>query len=164
MSSEPGYKVCPECRGEYVQAATRCIDCAIELVSGDALGPVDEEVAAFPPASELVCVRVAPLAWIRALSDALQKGGVAHRIEPAEAGDAPEDQRPDVFGDVQLFGLYVPSEDAGPTRELDGTMAARLVPEEAPDLEHNAEEECPACGSALAADDTECPECNLAFA
>jgi hypothetical protein len=164
VSSAPGYKLCPECRGEYTQAVTRCVDCDVDLVSSGALAQVDEEVAAFPPASELDCVRVAPLAWIRALSEALQQGGVAHRIEPAESEDAPEGQRPDVFGDVQLFGLYLRSEDAGPARELDGTIAARLLPEEAPALEHDEEEACPACGSALAADATECPECGLSFA
>jgi hypothetical protein len=108
-------------------------------------------------------VRVAPIAWIRALSGALQQGGVAHRVEPATAEDAPRGQRADGFGDVQLFGLYVQSEHAPPTRELDGSIAAQLLPEEAPALAEDEEEACPACGTALTSEATECPDCGLQF-
>jgi hypothetical protein len=88
---------------------------------------------------------------------------VAHRVEPASADDAPEGQRPDVFGDVQLFGLYVEGERAAPARELDATIAARLLPEEAPALAEDEEEACPACGTALTSDAIECPDCGLQF-
>jgi len=162
MPVEPHYKYCPVCRSEYTLIATRCIDCDVDLVDADAL-PAEEELQSFPPASELECVRVAPMAWIRALSAALQKGGVAHRVEPATAEDAPEEQRPDAFGDVQLFGLYVQSEHAPPARELDGTIASQLLPEEAPPLAEGEEEACPACGTALAAEAIECPDCGLSF-
>jgi hypothetical protein len=161
MPSEPHYKLCPACRTEYTLVATRCADCDLELVDADALPDADEDREAFPPASELECVRVAPIAWIRALSGALQRGGVAHRVEPATAEDAPEGQRPDVFGDVQLFGLYVESAQAAPARELDDSIAAQLVPEEAPALAEGEEEACPACGATLASDVTECPDCGL---
>ena len=90
MPVEPHYKYCPVCRSEYTLIATRCIDCDVDLVDADAL-PAEEELQSFPPASELECVRVAPMAWIRALSAALQKGGVAHRVEPATAENAPEE-------------------------------------------------------------------------
>jgi hypothetical protein len=163
MVAEPHYRICPACRTEYTPVATRCVDCDVELVEADALVAADEEFRAFPPASELECVRVAPLAWIRALSGALQQGGVAHRVEAASADDAPEGQRPDVFGDVQLFGLYVEEEHAAPARELDGTIAARLLPEEAPALAEGEEEACPACGTALNSDAIECPDCGLQF-
>jgi len=157
------YKFCPVCRSEYTQIATRCLDCDVDLVDADALPAEGEEIEAFPPASELECVRVAPIHWIRALSGALQQGGVAHRVEPATTEDAPEGQRPDVFGDAQLFGLYVESAQAPPARELDGTIAARLLPEEAPALAEGEEEACPACGTALTPDAIECPDCGLSF-
>lgn len=163
MAAEPRYRICPACRTEYTSIATRCVDCDLELVEADALATADEEVQAFPPASELECVRVAPVAWIRALSGALQQGGVAHRVEPVSAADAPEGQRPDVFGDVQLFGLYVQDEHAAPARELDSTIAARLLPEEAPALAEGEEESCPACGAGLTSDAIECPDCGLQF-
>jgi hypothetical protein len=162
MSTESYYKACPVCRSEYTRMATRCIDCDVELVEAGALPP-EEELQTFPPASELECVRVAPIAWIRALSGALQQGGVAHRVEPATAEDAPRGQRAAAFGDVQLFGLYVRGEDAPPARELDGSIAAQLLPEEAPPLAEGEEEACPACGTALTSDATECPDCGLRF-
>jgi hypothetical protein len=158
------YRVCPVCRSEYTQLATRCIDCDVELVAADALPPeADQEREAFPPASELDCVRVAPIEWIRALSRALEQGGVPHRVEPTAAENAPEGQRPDVFGEAQLFGLYVQSEQAPMARELDATIAARLLPEEAPALAPDEQEECPACGTALTPDAIECPDCGLRF-
>ena len=160
MPTEPHYRYCPECRSEYTLVAARCIDCGVELVDADAL-PAEEELEAFPPASELECVRVAPIAWIRALSGALQRGGVAHRIDPAVVEDAPEGQRADAFGDVQLFGLYVRSEHAPPARELDASIAAQLLPEEAPALAEDEAETCPACGAALASEEVECPDCGL---
>ena len=97
------------------------------------------------------------------MSEALQQGGVVHRVEPASADDAPEGQRPDVFGDVQLFGLYVRMEHVSTARELDDSIAAQVLPEEAPTVEEGEEETCPACGTALAADVTECPDCGLSF-
>jgi hypothetical protein len=143
--------------------ATRCADCDVDLVHGDTLAANDAAVEAFPPASELECVRVAPIAWIHALSEALQQQGVAHRVESASSEDAPEDQRPDVFGAAALFGLYLQSEHLAEARELDGSIAARLLPEEAPSLAEGEVDACPACGSALAADAVACPDCGLEF-
>jgi len=163
MPTEPHYKLCPACRSEYTLVATRCIDCDLELVDADALAAEEKELQEFPPVSELECVRVAPIAWIRALSGALQQGGVAHRVDAASAADAPEGQRPDVFGDVQLFGLYVKSEHAPAAREIDSAIAAQLLPEEAPALAEGEEEACPACGTALPLDAIECPDCGLQF-
>ena len=157
------YRFCPVCRSEYTRIATRCLDCDVELVEADALPPESEQVEVFPPASELECVRVAPIDWIRALSGALQQAGVPHRVEPSSAKDAPEGQRPDVFGEAQLFGLYVESAQLSPARELDERIAARLLPEEAPALAEDEEETCPACGTALGSDAIECPDCGLSF-
>ena len=163
MSTGPHYKICPACRTEYMLVATRCADCDVDLVHADALAVEEEERGAFPPASELECVRVAPIAWIHALSEALQRQGVAHRVESASAADAPDGQNPDVFGGAQLFGLFVQSEHATTARDLDDSIAAQVLPEEAPPLEEGEEETCPACGTALAANATECPDCGLAF-
>jgi len=154
-------KMCPECHEEYTLAATRCAECDVYLVDGDELALEEEELESFPPASELECVRVAPLPWIRALSEALQQGGVVHRVEPGSADDAPEGQRPEVFGDVQLFGLYVRIERVSAAREIDASIAAQVLPEEAPSVEEGEEETCPACGTGLAADVVECPDCGL---
>jgi hypothetical protein len=161
MSIEPHYKICPACRTEYMLVAARCADCDVDLVDASALAAEDAAREAFPPASELECVRVAPIGWIRALSEALQERGVAHRVEPASAADAPDGQSPDVFGTAQLFGLYVQSEQVPPARDIDGSIAAQVLPEAAPALDEGEQEACPACGTALATNATECPDCGL---
>jgi hypothetical protein len=161
MSDTLHYKICPECRTEYTRFAERCADCDVDLVHGDTLAAEEAEAAAFPPAAELECVRVAPIAWIHALSEALQEEGLAHRVEPASAEDAPDGQNPDVFGGAQLFGLYVRSEDAASTREFDGSIAAQVLPDAAPVLEDGEVESCPACSATLSAEEVECPDCGL---
>jgi hypothetical protein len=163
MSIEPDYKICPACRTEYLLVATRCADCDVELVDASAVAAQDEARKAFPPASELDCVRVAPIQWIHALSEALQERGIDHRVEPASAADAPDGQNPDVFGGAPLFGLYVSSEQASDAREIDGSIAAQVLPDEAPALAEGEQETCPACGAELAADATECADCGLPF-
>ncbi|MDX1649244.1 MAG: hypothetical protein R3263_05255 [Myxococcota bacterium] len=162
MAGEVRYRVCPSCRDEFVPTMERCPDCDVPLVHEEELGP-EEEAEEMPPVSELACVRVAPVAWIRALSEGLQARGVPHRVQGATARDAPEGKSAAAFGNVGLFGLWVFEEDLPAAEELDGTLAARLVPEEAPELDEDEEERCPACGAALAADTVECPDCGLAF-
>ncbi len=162
MSGLREVKVCPSCREEFRLEAARCSDCGETLVFHDEL-PEDVAPEELPPASELVCIRVAPLAWIRTLSESLQRGGVAHRVEGARASDAPEGQRAETFGNVRLFGLYVTEVHAARTRELDAGIAAQLLPEESPELPEGEEESCPACGTALLAEATECPDCGLGF-
>ena len=163
MTTPAQYKLCPECRAEYTLAAMRCADCGVDLVHAHELADLDQELAAFPPVSELQCVRVAPMAWIQALSAALQQAGVTHRVERARSADAPEGQRTGVFGDVPLFGLYVRSEDVASTREIDGAIAGQILPEEAPVLVAGEEDACPACGAAVGSDASECPDCGLRF-
>jgi hypothetical protein len=160
--SSAEYQVCPECRVEYNLSAQHCVDCRVELIPPHALAP-ELEAEELPPAAELTCIRVAPLAWMRALSGALTQEGVAHRVEPAQPEAAPEGQRPDVFGDGDLFGLYVRDEHADVARQLDGTMAAQLIPEEAPELQEGEEDACPACGTPLTSQDVACPDCGLDF-
>lgn len=160
MSTPSGYKVCPACRVEHLQSATRCADCDVDLVHSGEL-PSEAESADLPPASDLACVRVAPLPWIRALSEGLEQLGVAHRVESATPEAAPEGQSAAVFGDLQLFGLYVEGENAVPARELDSRIAAQVLPEEAPPLDEGEEDSCPACSSRLPPHAVECPDCGL---
>lgn len=163
MSSEALYKICPECGAEYRPVATRCADCDVELIHRETLAAAMAAQESFPEVSQLECIRVAPIEWVHGLSGVLEQRGVAHRVEPATAQDAPEGQRPDLFGTARLFGLYVLPDDAGLARELDGEIAGRIMPEEAPELDDGEEETCPACGAALASEATECADCGLAF-
>jgi hypothetical protein len=161
MSDTAAYLVCPECRVEHTRKATHCADCGVELVTPDRITAEEAVIAAYPPASELECVRVAPLAWIRALSQGLEENGIAHRVEPAGEGDAPEGQDAGVFGGAQLFGLYVLDERAAVAREIDGSIAVQLLPGAAPALADGEEASCPACGEPLAHDTVECGDCGL---
>ena len=164
MSSEVGYQICPGCHEEYTLSVTRCVECDVALVAPDEITHErDAQEVPFPPASELTCIRVAPLAWIRALSDTLEQSAMGHRVEPANPKDAPEDQNPEGFGDVDLFGLYVEAGDVAAAREIDGAIAAQVIPEDAPLLAEGEVDACPACGDELPADTLECPGCGLVF-
>jgi RNA polymerase subunit RPABC4/transcription elongation factor Spt4 len=162
MTADAEYRICPSCHDEYTATTSRCAECNVELVAESALPP-EEPSEAFPPPSELTCIRVAPLPWIRALSEALEQKGVAHRVEPARVTDAPEGQRAESFGDVDLFGLYVRERDADPVRKLDAAIAVDVLPEEVLDRSQG-EEACPACGTVLHSESDECPDCGIAFA
>jgi len=162
MTAGAEYKICPACHEEYTAMASRCAECDVDLVSESEM-PAEAEAEAFPPASELTCIRVAPIPWIRALSGALEESGVAHRVDPAQPTDAPEGQRVESFGDVDLFGLYVREVDAAPVRELDAAIARDVLPDESPDAVQG-EEACPACGAALHAESEACPDCGISFA
>jgi hypothetical protein len=163
MGNVAYYKVCPECRAEHTRTTERCADCGVPLVHPDAL-PTEAAPVELPPASALSCVRVAPLPWIRALSEALEQAGVSHRVEQATAADAPPEQNTEVFDGAALFGLYVEESAGAAARELDRAIAVQVLPEEAPPLAEGEQDACPACGAALAATATECPECELVFA
>ncbi len=165
MSTEFGYKVCPSCREEYTLVMERCADCDTALVSPDQI-PSDDDGAAetFPELSELVYLRVAPLPWIRALSSGLEQAGVAHRVEPGRLADPPEGQRPETFGNVDLFALYVLPADEESARELDDRIALQVLPAEGEDLVEGEDDECPACGSRLSAAATSCSDCGLGLA
>jgi hypothetical protein len=145
---------------EHVRSAARCADCEVELVELHEL-EARAEAEELPAAAELSCVRVAPLPWIRALSGGLEQLGIAHRVEPATPEDAPEHQSADAFGDAQLFGLYVEHEQTAAAQELDGGIAAQVLPGEAPSLDEGEEAACPACGTPLEPDSVECPDCGL---
>jgi hypothetical protein len=164
MPDSVDYLVCPECRGEHVLTATHCASCRVALVAPEEVAATDVAIADLPPASELDCLRVAPLPWVRALSQTLEQVGIVHRVERAREEDAPDGQDATVFDGAQLFGLYVRSVDAARARELDGAIAVQLLAGEAPPLAEGEQEDCPACGTALAADDVECGECGLQFA
>jgi hypothetical protein len=161
MTDTANYLVCPDCYAEHTLAVTRCADCDIPLVSPGEIAVDEIAVAEFPPASELECVRVAPLPWIRALSNGLEEGGIAHRVEPAREEDAPEGQDAAIFDGAALFGLYVLEGDLAAVRELDRAIAVQVLPEDAPPLAEGEEENCPACGSPLSTEGVECGDCGL---
>lgn len=158
MEEEADYQICPVCKDEFTLAAQRCTECDVDLIAPGSAASGD-----LPPAADLVCIRVAPVGWIEALSGVLEQGGIMHRVEPATAADAPDGQEAGVFGNVELIGLYVEPEQEERVRSVDAQIASQLLPDEPELLAEPNAESCPACGENLSNDATECPECGLAF-
>jgi len=187
---DDGYKICPSCREEYVLHMQRCGACDVDLVFPSSLSDEYGDVAEdLPEAEDLTIIRVAPIAWIRALSEALEDQGVAHRVERAMPEDAPDDQPVDLFGNVNLYGLYVEDEVAEEVRLVDEQIAAMVldvdvdesddddgddgddvdvddvddVVDDDDDEDFGEDDACPGCGADLSPDDEECPDCGLVF-
>jgi ribosomal protein L40E len=157
-------KICPRCGEEYVLTASTCADCGVPLgFEGPAAG---EPAAALelPPTSELVPLRHAEVSWIEGLAAALAEAGIPSRVElPDEA---------DLRGRVQRAGtgairctLYVRPEDAPAAARVDAEFTRTQVPDLPEDATSawSEAETCPGCGTPLAPDAGECPECGLAF-
>ena len=159
-AGQAGFRICPECHEEYTLAATECAECGLALVDPGAL-PAEDAADAFPGVEDLVCVRVGPLPWTRALSEGLGQAGIAHRVEADARGEEAGGVDPRRFGGESVFGTWVLPEDEGAARELDAALFAHLEPESAGAAV--GDETCPACEEPLAPDATECAGCGLSF-
>jgi len=154
------YRICPQCEEEYTLTVTTCADCGVALVSaGDVAAAPEPE--AFPEVSELECVRVGPLPWTRALSEALSSEGIEHRIERDTRTEAEGGIDPQRFGDEPLYGTWVREDDLASAASLDRRLFAHFEPDAAEPVE--GDDACPACQETLPADALECPACGLAF-
>jgi hypothetical protein len=150
-------KHCPECRAEYVHAATRCADCDVSLVLEAELG--SRPSRELPPIAELVLVRAATWGWIERLATRLAEEGIDCRVEPMQGqGRQPRSTS------GPTCGCFVRPEDA----ERAAVVDAHFVRSEIPDLPDEAAEvepgSCPACGASNDPDAAECADCGLAFA
>jgi ribosomal protein L40E len=155
-------KVCPSCEVEYTLRATECSECRVELVFHEDLAV--EEPEDLPPASQLVCIRAAPIDWIRILSDKLSLAGVPHRIEAIVQQDKEGAAHRRTPG-ASAFGVFVRPEDEEQAGAIDQEhMAAEVglddVDEPAGDADPTA---CPACQAPLGDDASECQSCGLQF-
>ena len=154
------YRICPECRDEYTLSAAECVECGVALVMPGAL-PVEVAPEAFPEIDALVCVRVGPLPWTRAISEGLTQIGIAHRVEADRRSQAEGGVDPRRFGGEAVFGTWVLPDDEAAARELDAALFAHLEPGGAEAAV--GDERCPACEEPLAPDAIECGGCGLSF-
>lgn len=152
------FQVCPSCGDEFTLSVLECSDCHVPLVSPDAVPP-EIEPEEFPDVAALACVRVGPLPWTRAISDALTEAGLAHRVEPDTRSVAEGGVDPERFGGQTLYGTWVRPEDLEPAREIDTAIFAVFEAEAAPAT--GSSEACPACEAHLAPDVLECASCGL---
>lgn len=155
-------KVCPECREEYVHAASVCVHCDVALVlEGDL--PDADRAAELPPISELICVRASSVGWAMGLSERLVEAGIPHRVQAAGAEDDEGSQgKP---GANLPFGVFVRPEDEAAASEIDLAHTEHQIPgiPEGFDPVSVSTDHCPACGDAILETATECPGCGLAL-
>jgi hypothetical protein len=158
MSHE--FKVCPACREEYTLVPSVCAECDTALIYLDDLEP-DPEADDFPETSQLECVRVGPLPWTRAISEALGEAEIAHRVEPDTRSEAEGGVDPRRFASSEMFGTWVRPKDLAAAQKIDDSLFGQVDPEE---QEAASEEDtCPACEATLPVDALECPDCGLGF-
>lgn len=155
-------KVCPRCGEEYVLTVGTCVDCGVPLGFE---GPVPGAASALelPAADDLVLVRHAEVSWIEGLAAALGEAGIPSRVELPTAADERRVQGGGT-GAIRCT-LYVRPDDVPAALRIDAEFARSQVPDlpEGADAAWAETEACPGCGTPLAADAAECPECGLAF-
>jgi hypothetical protein len=152
-------KICPRCGEEYVHTAQTCVHCNVPL-GLDA--PTDAPAFELPPAAELLALRNAEVPWIDGLAQALAAEGIPSRVELPEREDDTVQSRG--LGAIRCT-IFVRPEDGPAAARIDAAFARTQVPD-LPDAaagEWGESEGCPGCGTALAPDAVECPECGLAF-
>ncbi|MDE0887202.1 MAG: hypothetical protein OSB70_16895 [Myxococcota bacterium] len=154
------YQVCPSCGDEFTLSVLHCARCEVALVPPHSIPP-EPEPENFPEVDALECVRVGPLPWTRAISDALTQVGVAHRVQPDTRSPAEGGIDPKRFGGEALYGTWVGAEDLEAARAIDQQVFAVFETEAAP--ESSGAEACPACEARLGQNDLECGECGLVF-
>ena len=123
--------------------------------------PPEPEPEDFPEVSALECVRVGPLPWTRAISDALTQVGMAHRVEPDTRSVEEGGIDPKRFGGETLYGTWVLPADLEAARVIDREIFALFEAEAAPIS--SGGEACPACDTPLTGDALECSSCGLVF-
>jgi hypothetical protein len=150
-------KRCPECGEEYVHSVLVCAECGVTLVLAGEPIPVRE----LPPASDLLRLRTATLAWAYSFSDLLAEAGIPHRIEPEE-GPA---RAPSGSPGEQRCSVFVRPEDREQAARLDAQHLRSQIPDVPEDFAAGAIEEdhCPACGEPADLAAPECASCGLAF-
>lgn len=153
--------VCPRCRAEYLVGVLECADCGTQLVSEHGLERVGYEE--IPPVSALSCVRAASVGWARGLSLQLSQAGIPHRLEAVSE----EGQEENVRGEPDAllpYGVWVLEADLLAAREVDENFLRSQIPDLPEDLgaaEMTGDDACPACGTAVAPEVQECPDCGL---
>jgi hypothetical protein len=137
-----------------------CPECGVTLLlAGEPVPEADERE--LPPASELVRVRTATLAWANSFSDLLAEEGIPHRVEREGDGTKVAGAR----REEQVCSVYVLPEDRQRAAQLDAEHLRTQIPDVPEDRGDivPAEDRCPACGERADLDAAECASCGLAF-
>lgn len=150
-------RVCPECDEEYRPDIATCADCGADLVDRavDEQGRrLAEPIQAEGEPVTLVALYSGPAAALRPLAEALAAAGVAQRFVPLPGQSGLTLAVAQEDGPRALEAL---SAFHGRGTEL-GISELSATFEAGGDTHEHA---CPACGAAIPADASECPDCGL---
>ncbi len=157
---------CPRCHLGFAPGTRSCPVCHVPLSasrgtpvpSGRTVHEIEPHPEEATTASELeddpaelVALRTAPPAWVRALLERLRASGIPARTKPSP-------RPPDLT-------VFVRSEDQPRAARIDREVFAAEVPESgrAPDVEQFDPGRCPGCGATVDTGAHVCPECELAL-
>jgi len=167
---EPREKYCPQCGAAHQAWATRCADCACDLVDEPPPAEVALPASDLPPARELACLGTGDAWHVRDVAEALQQAGISCRVD-SHPPDAPLagpgfSARRGFSGATTRLGVYVLPGDLDAARRVEHEQRLSRIPgagaSEAASASHD-EEACPACVTPLPASAAECAECGLEF-
>jgi hypothetical protein len=153
------YKVCPDCKAEYLPHIEQCADCgAVLTLPGQPAPPAPPQAAApASPHGELVSVRVADLDWARRLGARLERAGIDHLLEAEETAGGK-------CCGTGRFRILVRRDDAQAAMRVDAEQLREEVPEmDGCEMSAPSNDSCPACGDPAPENAIECPSCGLAL-
>ena len=155
-------KFCASCNAQFPDEMDRCVHCGGRL-QDSFLGTSPDDVQ-LPPVEKLFLLSSYQPPFTRRLADRLQEADIPFHIEVDPGADRADERFGSSGREVRLQ-LYVRPEDREDAEALQAQLIRDRVPdipdEFAPDLV--SEGVCPACSSAVAEGDVECPDCGLAF-
>ncbi len=150
-------KICPHCEIEYLPHIGKCADCGAVLLSHEEYQRALEEKKrlAAKAIEDSAVVREGELKWLDELHKVLLDSGIPSTItsDPCCSKGSCRSR----------FQLIVSKEDRERAQERITEYFREIHPELRASYELSKQGKCPACGSPVRADDTECPDCGLAL-
>jgi len=148
-------KICPECEVEYMPHIERCADCgAVLLLHEEHRQAQEEKKRLMEQAVEnAAVVREGDLKWLGELYNVLIDAGIPCTVI-SDAGC-----NKGCCGDK--CRLIVSKEDLEKAEERVAEYYRKIHPELQASHELTSQGKCPACGSPVDANDTECSDCGL---
>lgn len=154
---------CPTCRGEFLPQVSRCPTCETALVqtlAADAMDVKRERMAQAVADGKVVAVTRGSIDACEEVVGALEAASIPAKVVKPQDDCEHEGGHP-----CNHFGVVVLEEDVEATaRALRGRFDDLLAREGvAGPSGSEAGDACPACGTKVAEDVAECPDCGLAF-
>ena len=156
MHHDTDFVVCPQCGSEYQPHVTHCIDCGAPTQSGwghhDEMNP---KASSLPPESEdFVVVKGGDLQWAENFGNFLEEHGIPWRIEVSD--------RSGPYRKPISCAVQVAEKDLYRAHELEQQYLLLENPALAAEfITLPSIEQCPACGSQVSPESSECQSCGL---